>query len=126
MRYLVILFLMSSSQLLISQDTVDLTLLQGVYDDPSVYIIDQMEKGPMKFYEDLVYNIKYDVQLKKGTMSDEFSGEKPLKVTDVDSVLRIEITYNSSTIKKGVIERCDHEMLKIKFETTIEEYMRKN
>jgi len=77
MRYLVILFLMSSSQLLMSQDTVDLTLLQGVYDDPSVYIIDQMEKGPMKFFEDLVFNIKYDVKLKKGTMSDEFSGEKP-------------------------------------------------
>jgi len=109
-----------------SQDTIDLTLLQGVYDDPSVYIIDQMEKGPMKFYEDLVYNIKYDVQLKKGTISDKFSGEKPLKVTEVDSVLKIEITYNSSTIKKGVIERCDDEMLKIKFETTIEEYMRKN
>lgn len=67
---------MSTSHFVKSQETVDLTLLQERYDDPSVYILDQMENGPMKFFEDIVFNIKYDTELKEGTMSDDYSGGK--------------------------------------------------
>jgi hypothetical protein len=84
-----------------------------------------MEKGPMKFHENLIFEIAYDLESRMGSISDGISGKHPFKVTELDSVISIEITYRSNVIKKGVIVRCDNEMLKMKFENTIEEFTRK-
>ena len=122
--YLTILFV-SLTHLSFSQEKVDLSLLAGWYGDPLTYFKGNMDDGPIQFMEEIPCEIIYDQEKQTGYIGPTVPDRKPFKIINENDQILIEINSGQGSVKKGIIKRCDDEMLRIDFEKTIEEYHRK-
>ena len=125
MRYTFLLLIIGFSHFGSAQNAIDLNMLSGSYDSLGMYVIGDLDKGPMNFFEDATYVFEYDSETKSGFLTGINKEKKAIEIIYSDSIYNIDITFEDGYIKKGIIEQCDSEKLRIRFESVIEEYMKK-
>ena len=134
MKYILLTITITLTQDLIGQENlkkIDLSHLSGEYNELKVYALDMIELGPFmemgpKGKTD-IYSciISYNPDTKSGYIKDSQRGEREYRLIEADTTYIIKIKTKRN-LKKGIIERCDPEMVSIKFEQTLEEYIRKH
>ena len=90
-----------------------------------MYVIGDLDKGPMRFIEDATFVFEYDSETMTGFLTDINKEKNTLEIIYSDSIYNINITFKDGYVKKGIIDQCDSDKLRIRFESVIEEYMKK-